>query len=454
MGRMRVCSLPGPARRGAATRPAAPRSAGRRPRGAGSRTPNGRGDPGDHVDGQDRVSAEPEEVRRRHRRGPPPARQPRFPATGPFGIAAGGHVFPVSRRPPLRGRQRPPVELSVRAQRHLIHDHECRRPPCSRAGAVAACSRSFRRRPTGEPVAADDVSHQPLSGPELSCRAITTTSGRRLGSGQGSPRSPPGSTPEPADLDLLVSPSHELQLTVGKPHRTRSPVRYIRVPRRDRTGLAINRWRRQPGRGLDSHAASPAARPHTARPGTPAGTGPQGTVQNIDPGVPDRPSDWRAYRLGRYRLARCHPGDRGGRSMSTPPSPRSGPYELIMPAAPCPAAGERYRATRHPPTINVRSGRQACRPASLSGTVASAAGGIRGRGSPGGGWSTSASCSPSRRTRRRYDERPRRPAMRCTVRARRHRSWGEENSSNPITGTDRITRSIAAGRKASPGPRA
>ena len=144
-----------------------------------------------------------------------------------------------------------------------------RRAPCSRAGRRPAWSRAARpaarrsRRRGG-----DHVGDQALA-PGVSSRAITAASATP-GCRRSDRLDLAGLDAEAADLDLVVGAAEELQLRRRAVQRTRSPVRYIREPRRRRTG----RRRTAGGQpGPVQVAAGQAAPADVQLAGTPAGTG-------------------------------------------------------------------------------------------------------------------------------------------------------------------------------------
>ncbi len=134
--------------------------------------------------------------------------------------------------------------------------------------------------------------------------------------------------PEPADLDLFVGPARELQLPVGVPPRQVTGAVHSFTRHAERVGDEPPC--RQP-RTCQVPARQPPARDielagYTDRDRT------QGMVQNVDPGVPDRPAD-RRNPARRQRVTPCRHDGRFCR-----------PVRIDHAAAWCPAFGKLFRA--------------------------------------------------------------------------------------------------------------
>lgn len=190
---------------------------------------------------------------------------------------------------PVRDGQRPPVELSVGTERPFAHDHERRGDHVAGqrlSGMLPQLSRGHERIRGGH-----DVGHQPLG-----AGRVLPGDHDRLGDAWVPVKHRldlPRFHPEAADLDLVVGPAHELQLPVAVPPHQITGAVHSHPRRAERVG--DKPLGRQPGT-CEVPARQPPARDvelarYTDR------DRPQGTVQDIDAGVPDRPADW-------YRPAR------------------------------------------------------------------------------------------------------------------------------------------------------
>ena len=148
----------------------------------------------------------------------------------------------------LRLRQRTPVELAVRRQRQPLQHHKRRRHHVVRQRAAPAAARSCASirggspppRPPHSPPGAGAPARPSLAArpqPPAPHRGLPKQ--RRLDLAR--------LDPEPAQLHLRVRAARRTPARRPRRHRARSPVRYIRAPRRAKR-VRNKPLRRQPGR--------------------------------------------------------------------------------------------------------------------------------------------------------------------------------------------------------------
>ena len=249
---------------------------------------------------------------RRSRRAAPTRSTPSTSAQIPASTSSAGvarrHVRRPARAGRVRRRQRRPVDLAVR--RSAAARPARRTPPAPCTPAAGRRERRAARRPPGRPGRGRRAPGRPTS------RAPSSRRGhhrRRATAGMGGQHRLDLARldPEPAHLDLVVDPAQELQLPVRPPPRQVAGPVQPRAVGRERIGHEPLRGQLRPARGSRGPARRP---PMNSSPATPTGTGLQGPVQHVQPGVGDR--------RARSAAPPAAPG-RTGRWSTHRPSPRS-----------------------------------------------------------------------------------------------------------------------------------
>ncbi len=254
----------------------------------------GRPEPRGHLDADDRVAAQLEEV---VLDADPVDLQRLRPHLGdqPLRVVARGHV-PGGRTGRVRGGQRRPVELSVAGQRDRLHRHERLRHHVFRQRGSGQLTQLRRGR---RDAVGDHVGHQPfaarvvLPGDHGDLRGCRVCSEHGLDLAQ--------LDPEPADLHLVVGPTEVLQLAVRVPAHDVPAAVHPRSGRAERVGHEPFGGQARPV----EVAARQAGTGHAELTGHAGWDGSQLGVEHVDAQV----GDWHADHAGGPAAVQRHVGD-------------------------------------------------------------------------------------------------------------------------------------------------